>query len=198
MELLYENPLPAILIGGLSALILAAGWLKTGSRWLLAGLLVAIALTVTLVLVERFVETDREQITATLYRIANLVEHNEITEAVEYAYSGAPEVGSEALEELSNYRFSSVRIKRNLEVDVFPDEAPPRAVAEFNVVVVVSTKNGLITDRQVPRYVEVTFMEEDDGPWRVSGYRHYEPLRGFQEDPVTPYGAGEFLEELQQ
>ena len=83
MELLYENPLPAILIGGLSALILAAGWLKTGSRWLLAGLLVAIAVTVTLVLVERFVETDREQITATLYRIANLVEHNEITEAVE-------------------------------------------------------------------------------------------------------------------
>ena len=59
METLLENPLPAILIGGPTALVLAAIWLKTGSRWLLGMLLGVLAITVLLVLVEKFVVTDR-------------------------------------------------------------------------------------------------------------------------------------------
>jgi hypothetical protein len=183
METLLENPLPAILIGGPTALLLAAIWLKTGSRWLLGLLLGVLAITLLLVLVEKFVVTDREQITATLYRIAELVEQNDFDAAVEYAHSDSELVRGEALAELANYEFSLVDIKHNLEIQVFPDETVPRAEADFNVVVVVSKKNSVFTDQRVPRFVEVTFHQEDDGAWRVAGYRHYEPYRGFRKDP---------------
>ncbi len=180
---LTEDPLPLLLIGALSTAILASGWLYTGSRWLLAAAITAIGLTVAAVLVERWIVTDREQVTATLYEIAAAVERNDIDGALQYAYSRAPRIREQANTELRLYRFSEVNIKRNLRVEVFPDERPPMAKAEFNVVVVLTTRDGLITNRRIPRYVEVTFYKEADGRWGVANYNHFDPRRGFMTDP---------------
>ncbi|HPM83134.1 MAG TPA: hypothetical protein PLF81_20665 [Candidatus Anammoximicrobium sp.] len=186
MTTILENPLPALLIGSLTTVILAGGWLRTGSKWLLAAIVAAILLTIGAVLVERFVVTDREQVTQTLFDIADLVERNQVNEALEYAYPKTPAVRSQAAAELPLYRFSEVNIKRNLEVKVFPERNPPMATADFNVVVVLSTREGLITNRRIPRYVEVTFYKDDDGQWRVGAYSHDDPRRGFTVDPDDP------------
>lgn len=183
MTWLTENPFPVLLIGSLTTIILASGWLRTGSRWLLAAVLVALGLTIGLVLTERLIVTDREQVTQTLHEIAALVERNEIDAALEYAYSKSPGVRSQAASELPLYRFAEVNIKSNLQVKVFPKLAPPMAKAEFNVVVVLSTRDGLIANRRIPRYAEVTFYKEEDGQWRVGGYNHFDPRRGFTVDP---------------
>ncbi|NLF68100.1 MAG: hypothetical protein GX575_03485 [Candidatus Anammoximicrobium sp.] len=188
MTWLTENPLPVLLIGSLTAIILAGGWLQTGSRWLLAAIFAAIALTIGAVLAERLIVTDREQVTQTLFDIAALVERNQVNEALEYAYPGTPAVRSQAAAELPLYRFSEVNIKSNLEVRVSPERHPPTAVAEFNVVVVLSTRDGLLAHRRIPRYLEVTFLQDDDGQWRVGAYEHFDPRRGFTVDPDDPRG----------
>lgn len=188
---LTENPFPLLLIGTLTTAILASGWLRTGSKWLLAGVLAAIAVTAGLVLTERWIVTDREQVTQTLHEIAAAVERNDVEGALQYAWSGAPHVYSQANAELRLYRFSEVNIKRNLEVEVFPHHDPPMATAEFNVVVVLTTRNGMFADRRIPRYVEVTFYREADGRWAVGGYDHFAPQRGFMVDPDTPQPWGE-------
>ena len=180
---LTENPFPALLIGSLTTAILAGGWLRTGSKWLLSAVIAAIALTVGLVLAERWIVTDREQVTQTLHDLAAVVERNEVAAALEYAYSKSPAVRSQAANELPLYRFSEVNIKSNLQVEVFPNVDPPMATAEFNVVVVLSTRDGLIANRRIPRYLEVTFYKEDDGQWRVGAYNHFDPRRGFTVDP---------------
>ena len=187
MTLLLENPVPAMIVGGLTAAILGGGWLQTGRKWLLYLMVVVILLTVGAVVVERTVVTDREQITTTLHKIAALVERNQIGAAVEYAYSGSPDVRSEAQAELSKYEFSEVDIKSNLEIQVYAEERPPRAVAEFNVTAQISTRGGpiQISDRRIPRYVEVTFYQEEDGAWRVGEYAHYEPTRGYRNDDMS-------------
>jgi hypothetical protein len=187
---LTENPFPVLLIGALTTAILVSGWLRTGSKWLLASAIAAVALTVGLVLAERWIVTDREQVTQTLYEIAAAVERNDVDGALEYAYSGTPNVREHANAELRLYRFSEVNIKRNLQIEVFANHDPPMARAEFNVVVVLTTRNGLFTDRRIPRYVEVTFYREDDGRWAIGGYDHFDPRRGFMVDPDTqrPYG----------
>jgi hypothetical protein len=192
MTLLLENPVPAMIVGGLTAAILGGGWLQTGRKWLLYLMVAAILLTVGAVVLERTVETDREQITATLHQIAALVERNEVDAAAAYAYSGTPEVRSAAEAELSLYEFSDVDIKRNLEIQVYPDERPPRALAEFNVTAQLTTRSGQvrITDSRIPRYVEVTFYQEEDGAWRVGGYAHYEPTYGYRIDE-PPRGSNE-------
>ena len=188
MTWLTENPFPILLIGSLATAILAGGWLRTGSKWLLGGVIAAIALTVGLVIAERWIVTDREQVTRTLYEIAAAVERNDVEAALRHAYSGSPEVYARANAELRLYHFSEVNIKRNLQVEVFPHLDPPMATAEFNVVVVLTTRNGLLTNRRIPRYVEVTFYREDDGRWGVGGYDHFDPRRGWTVDPDSPYG----------
>jgi hypothetical protein len=175
-----ETPLLAILIGGLTTAILASGWLRTGKQWLLYLMVAAILLTVGAVILERAVMTDREQITATLHEIADLVERNEIDAAFEYAHSSSPEVRSEAAGELTQYEFHEVSIRRNLEIQVFPERIPPTAIAEFNVLVVFSTKDRFVTDSRVLRFVEVTFLKEETGEWRVSDYAHYPPTDAFR------------------
>jgi hypothetical protein len=182
VDWLFENPVPAVIIGSLSICILAGGWLQTGQRWLLYLVVVVLASTVGAVLIERAVVTDRESVKATLYQIADLVEKNDIDGALQYAYSGSAPVHTHAKSELPGYRFSEVKIKRNLEIDVFPDHIPPKAVAEFNVVVRGTAKEMLDHTFHVPRFVEVVFYQEDDGRWRVGDYRHYEPQRGFSAD----------------
>lgn len=189
MIALLENPLPALLIGSLTTVILAGGWLRTGSQWLLAAIIAAIVLTIGAVLVERFVVTDREQVTQTLFDIAALVERNQVKEVLEYAYPKTPAVRSQAAAELPLYRFSEVDIKSNLEVSVFPQRKPPMATAEFNVVVVLSTREGLINNRRIPRYVEATFYKDDDGQWRVGAYSHFDPRRGWTVAPEDPRGG---------
>ena len=197
MTLLLENPVPAMIVGGLTAAILGGGWLQTGRKWLLYLMVAAILLTVGAVIMERTVVTDREQITVTLHQIAALVERNEVDAAVDYVYSGAPEVRSAAEAELARYEFSAVDIKRNLEIQVYPDEKPPRAVAEFNVTVQLSTRGGQfqITDRRIPRYVEVTFYQEENGAWRVGAYAHDEPTRGYRIDDSNRGGTDDFTNE---
>jgi hypothetical protein len=189
MTWLTENPFPILLIGSLTTAILVGGWLRTGSKWVLGGAIVAIAITVGLVLAERWIVTDREQVSRTLHEIAAAVERNDVEAALTYAYSGAPDVRAHADAELRQYRFSEVNIKRNLQIEVFPNRDPPLATAEFNVIVVLTTRDGLVGTRRIPRYVEMTFYKEDDGRWGVGGYEHFDPRRGFMVDPETqrPY-----------
>jgi hypothetical protein len=191
MTWLTENPFPVLLIGSLTTAILAGGWLRTGSKWLLFAVIAAIAVTVGLVLAERWIVTDREQVTQTLHDLAAVVERNEVATALNYAYSKAPAVRNQAANELPLYRFSEVNIKSNLKVEVFPKLDPPMATAEFNVVVVLTTRDGLITNRRIPRYLEVTFYKEDGGQWRVGAYNHFDPRRGFTVDPEDrePYDS---------
>ncbi len=180
MTWLMETPLPAILMGGLTTAILGSGWLRTGKQWLLYLMVAAILLTVGAVFLERAVVTDREQVTATLYEIAALVERNEIDEALKYACSGSPAARSTAKAELPFYEFHEVSIRRNLEVEVFPEHIPPKATAEFNVLVVFSTKDHFITESRALRFVEVIFLQEENGEWRVSDYEHSPPTDAFR------------------
>jgi hypothetical protein len=191
MTELAENPFPALLIGCLTTVILASGRLRTGSKWLLAAVIATILATVAAVLAERLIVTERERVTQTLFDIAGLVERNQVNEVLEYAYPKTPAVRVQAANELPRYRFSRVDIKRNLEIEVFPDLVPPMATANFNVVVVLDTRDGQFNSQLIPRYVEVTFYKDDDGQWRVGAYEHFTPQRGFtvDSDARGPRGA---------
>jgi len=176
MDWILENPVPSVLIGGLTAAMLGSGWLRTGRNWLLCLTIAAILLTVGAVVLERIVLTDRERIAVTIHEIADLVEQNEIDAALEYAYSGSPEVRNHGSSELRQYDFHEVDIKHNLRIEVFPDHIPPKAEATFNVLVVITTRDGPF---RALRFVEVTFFKEEDGQWRVGAYSHHEPRRAY-------------------
>jgi hypothetical protein len=179
MVWLLEKPLFIVAMGLLTAVVLGGLWLQTGSKGALRTFLIGIVVTAALLMVERFVTTDREQIESTLQRVARAVERNDVEEALRFAHSSATWMRQQARDELPRYVFHDVTIKPNLTVDVLPEHEPPRAVARFNVMVVLSDRDGILHERRIPRFVKVTFQKEEDS-WRAIEYEHHDPYRGYR------------------
>ena len=189
MTILLESPWPAIIIGGLATAIVASGWLQTGRQVLLVVMLAIIVLTIAAVAVERLVVTDGERVDLTLHEIARLVEQNDVNGVMQYAYSGRPVGRAKAAAELPHYKFQKVTIARNLEIKVDPKHIPPRATAEFNVIVKLGLADGSWNDQTVVRFVQITFYQETSGEWRVADYEHADPRRGLVDDNPRPAEA---------
>jgi hypothetical protein len=178
MTWMVESPLLIVILGLLVVLVLGGAWIQTGRKPLLYAAITAGIMTALLFGVERFVQTDREQVRETLNQIARDVESNDVEKVLAHVYSGSPDIRSRAASEFPLYQFKSVSIKRNLKIIVEPKHFPPKAVAEFNVVVSGTDKAGLFSERAVPRFAIVTFYKEDN-QWRVRSYEHRDPQEGF-------------------
>jgi ketosteroid isomerase-like protein len=178
MTSLFESPLAIVLVGLIIVAILGGGWVQTGRKPLLYAAVAAGTLAGLLLLAERLVVTDREAIRATLYKIAKEVENNDMDAVLTHVDSQADDVRRQAEQEFPKHHFDEVKITRIHEIAVNSKRKPPTAVVELNVVVVGTFENGALPNQQFPRFVIVTFREED-GQWRVSEYQHFEAQQGF-------------------
>ena len=171
MTSLLESPVAAVVVGSLVTIVLIIALLRTGRRSMLIAALLAIAATVGLVVLERSVVTEREQVEQTIYAIAAAVERNDVPEALSYVHSSSKTIREQAEREFGSWQFSRVVVKNNLEVELQGGEPATEATATFNVVVILSSRDGGLVDQHVARVVKVTLLKEG-GDWRVSDYTH--------------------------
>ncbi|QDV24329.1 hypothetical protein [Aureliella helgolandensis] len=173
---LYESPV-LLTVCGLTLVVLAAlFWTQTGNRPTLyaAGLLAA--LTLILLLISLQVVTPREEIKGILDEVAAALESNDREKVYSYIHPNAQPTVQQARTELPNYEFQRARVTRIKLISVNPSTQPRSAIAEFNVVVNLSTQGQQIN---VPRFIKVYFME-NNGRWLVTDYEHHSPMQGFQ------------------
>jgi hypothetical protein len=176
-----QGAMPVMIIGVLSALILAFGWTKTGRQETLFGLAAVILLCLAVLGLQKFVVTENERVEATLAQIARDVERNDLQAVLAHVHSSAKEIHERVESEFPNYRFSKVKITSIREIKVEPERIPPRAIAKFSVMVVGTDASGFLDGQQpIWRYVVVTFHMEN-GRWRVQDYEHLSPERAIQQ-----------------
>ncbi len=175
----FESPLLIAVAGAATAAVIGFFWLQTGRRSLIYLLVLCLILTAGLLALERFIETEREQIKSTLHQVAQLVEQNQLAAALEYVHSSRSDIRSRAEHRLAGLVFERVSIKRNLKIMLTRETEPKRATATFNAVAVLREGTGIIDGRPIPRFVKVE-MEKEEGRWRVVDYVDREPIAGFQ------------------
>jgi hypothetical protein len=175
---LFESPW-TIVIGGVALTVMfGGGWIQTGQKPALIGAVVALALTGVLLAVERFLVTDREEVTRTLHQIAADVASNDVERVLDHIHPYREEVKELARHEMPRYKFDEVRITKVHNVTVNEAFIPKQAIIEFNVVVTGSSRQGL-DQGKYPRFVIVTFLQDGDR-WKISNYQHHEPQLGWQ------------------
>lgn len=179
MSWLLESPTTVLVLGGITALVFGAIWLQTGRKIELYVMLAIIVGVAGLLVVGKFWKSDRQLVKTTLYQIARDVERNDVDAVLSHLHPSMSEVRKRAAHEMPTYKFESVKIKHNLEIEILPNESPPRAITSFNVVVVASDRSGFINGRTVPRFVHVTFLKAGD-KWLISDYSHDDPREGFK------------------
>lgn len=187
MNWLLDRPLFIVLWGVVICIPIAIGWVASGRKEVLYGLIAALVLVAGLLITERLVTSDREALEITLQQIARDVESNDPQAVLGHVYSGAPALKAKAQQELPNYQFTQCRITRVHEIVVNSQDQPKSAVIQFNVAAAGSFKAEgmeLTASKEQPimRYVELKMRQEADGRWTVEDYSHAEP-QAFMFDP---------------
>lgn len=177
MTWIVEEPIYILVLGILMLVFLGFLLVQTGSRIILHAMLGVAAFTVGLLILERSVETKKEQIEAALHDMARDVEANDLDAIYSHVYSAAPKILARAQREFPRYTFHDVNIKNNVEVTFEREHKPPKAFVTFNVVVDVQREG--IRHRRVPRFVRVTLIQEE-GRWRVAEYSHQNPVNAMK------------------
>jgi ketosteroid isomerase-like protein len=175
MNWLFESPITIVAIAVAIAFFLVVAWVQTGRNAFLYAIGGVVALAILGLVIERYVETEREAITKLVYEIAAKIEANDADAVVAHVVSSRPELASRGRSEMGQHEFDEVTVTRIHNVESFPDRQPPEIVVEFNVQVSGSFMNGQVPLETLQRYLKVTFWKDHDGQWRIADYEHHEP-----------------------
>lgn len=175
----FENPFGIAFAGILLVTVLGGAWLQTGKRGLLIGAIAAAVAAILLLVLERTVITETERVKATVDRLARIVETGDLPSLLKQIHPDAEEIKAKVSQEFPRYKIKEVDIKSGMKVDLFKDHKPPKAIAEFNVVVVGGDASGLLSDHRVPRFVILTFYKDGED-WKIWHYEHFDPTHGMR------------------
>ncbi len=177
MNFFFEDPWKFVIIGliveiGLLVMLFRSGrglWLY----WML-GLMLA---TTALIVIERCVVTDREQVEIELYNVATVLETNDVEGVLSFFSPNAKETRGLVQAQMPRFKVESVSIKNDLKIIVNDLTSPPSARAEFHVVITGGTARGDLHGLSLPLSFAVLY-ERVGGRWLISSYDDHGALHG--------------------
>jgi len=179
MTILLEQPVPILIVGLIIATAAGVAFVSTGRNHFGIVALVTLVVTGALLAIERFVETDREQVESALYDIAAAVRANDRPALIARISQLSPAI-QQAERELSSVTVTSFSIKNNLDIMVNSSHRPALAEATFNFVVSGSYRGG--ESGMYPGFMKVHLRREEDGVWRLTRYEHRYFAEGLKGD----------------
>jgi len=173
MTWFVESPWPSVMLGiGLEA-VLAFFLVRSGRAIVIAAMVGVLALTAGLVVLERIIVTETEQVEDTLDEIARALESNNSTGVLAVFSSNSPRRG-EVQSAMSRVRVSEAKIGGDLEVRLNQLTNPPSAKAYFTGRVQLKGTRETIPYEHVVRKLKVTFHKEGDR-YRIFDYEDADP-----------------------
>lgn len=179
MNFLFENPLPILAIGSVCAV--AAGIIFSARRTLssLIALAVVLIATIALLVAERIVRTDREQIETGVYAVLDAVESNDLPGLLQWI---DPTTGilirSDAETLMPMMRVETANAAGAVEIRINEANAD-QATVRFRGFVNGVTKSG---GARIGYFDDVELhWTKRDGQWRIESYVVY-----WQDRPINP------------
>jgi hypothetical protein len=166
MSWLTEDSTIAIITAAVAGACLFIAFLKTGRGLYLLWLGAVALIALVLVLVERYIVTDRELIDETLHGAAAALEANDVDATLEYLSPTAEPVRNEVRRRMASLKVHEARIA-DLRIEFSPLELPPKAIATF-LGVLNFQASGIPYDR-VLRRITVKLVKSGDR-WLVESY----------------------------
>ena len=173
MTWFVESPWPSLILGiGLEA-ILAIYLVRSGRAIVIAAMVGVLALTAGLVLLERIVVTESEQVEDTLDEVARALAANDSSAVLAQFSSKSPRRG-EVQSAMSRVTISEARIGNDLEVRLNQLTAPPLASAYFTGHIQLKGARETIPYEHVVRKFKLTLHKEGDR-YRLFDYEDADP-----------------------
>ncbi len=182
MTWMFEDPLRLGLIGLLVTLIpLYVFWQKRDGLWL--GVVIGcLLLTAGLIVVERLVMTEREEVQLFVAELAAAIENGDEQAVLDMVSARASQIQKAAqhgmrLFDVQHAGFSTPEVSFNRVVD------PPEAEAEFGAMIRGKPRRGPLMGEISRPYRVILMLRRDtpDGPWKVFDFELRNPVTGHPE-----------------
>jgi hypothetical protein len=168
MSLFVESPWPAVVLCTFLILAFGALFMRSGSVWAIAALAGSVGLMAGLVVLERTIVTDTEQVEDTLHGIAENLEANNIPLAMASFAPNCPGI-RQAESVLRRVTVQSAVVGRDLEVTINKLTSPPTATAYFTGRIQARDNGGSIPYENYIRKFKVR-LELHGDRWLVADY----------------------------
>ena len=172
MTFFIENGLAIAVIGGLATTLTLVFFMARRTGGSLSALAAAVAATIVLLAIERFVQTDREQAASAVHGLYAAVEQNDVDGVLALIDPSATKIRADAQTLMPEFKVENAGSGRNIEVTL--DESA-------NPMTATSTSRAFLTGTHVrlgrlPPYVNqrVDFEWVKSGDkWLLNGYTTY-------------------------
>jgi hypothetical protein len=131
MAWLTEDPTVVLLALGVVAAGIIVAILKTGRGLYVIWLGGVVLLALLVIVIDRFVVTDREKVEDTLYCAAAALEANDIEATASYLAASGEALQREVRSRMRTMEVRKARIVSDLRIEFSPLEIPPKALATF-------------------------------------------------------------------
>jgi len=128
----FENTFPLVAVAAVAAVGSLLWWVQARERWLVVTATLAAALAGSVYLADELVETDREQLTALLHRLAAAAEARDTATILAAIDPEATDLRADAERLVQRYQPTEVRITK-LFIEVDASGSPPAATADLIV-----------------------------------------------------------------
>lgn len=173
MTAILENPLPAIFLGVVVEGVLVALLLGTRKKIWLAPILGVLVLAVGLVVVERLVITEREEVEYTVDSIATALVANDVGAVLSHLSDSAHESRARAEWAMGRVQIDSASVS-GLEITVNELTSPPTAKAVFSGVIKFEDRKKEYPYKAYASRFELEFRKEGER-WKVTGHQELDP-----------------------
>lgn len=168
MTIFVESPWPAVALCSVLLLVFGTWFMKTGRASILVAMGAVVAGLVVLIVVERMIVTETEQVEDTLHGIAENLAANEIPEVLASFSPNCPGI-AQARSALNRVTIESATVGRDLEVRINKLTSPPTATAFFTGRIQAKDNSGLIPYENYIRKFKVKLERQGDR-WLIVDY----------------------------
>ena len=176
MTTFVESPWPAVALCTLLLLVFGAIFVRTGRASVVVAMLAVIGALVGLVVVERMIVTETEEVEDTLHGIAENLTANKVPEILASFAPNCPGIG-QARSALNSFTVESAMVGRDLEVRINKLTSPPTATAFFTGRIQATDNSGTIPYQNYIRKFKVK-LERHGDRWLIADYDDGDLRRG--------------------
>lgn len=172
MTFFMENGLAIAVIGGLAITLTLVFFMARRTGGSLSALAAAVAATIVLLAIERFVQTDQEQVASAVHGIYAAVDQNDVNGVLALVWLGAENVRSDVQALMPSVKVESAGSGRNVEVTLNETADPMTATSTSRAFLNGTHVQSGHPIPYVNQRVDLEWIKIGD-QWLLNGYTAY-------------------------
>ena len=168
MSYLFESPYLILTVGLLFLAVFGYMFMSTRKKIALVGVGAVVAITLICLAIEHFVETPREQVEASLDKLAKELEANNIEGVLACLDPKCKEGREMARYGMNRYRITKAKVS-DLTIVINESTSPPSAEVTFTGIIGAVERKGGYEQQPVPIHFTAKLIQHDRR-WLVAEY----------------------------